>query len=231
MKRLSAAGRSFFPQPLYIGFLFVALLLLPGSLTAQSLEAALARSGYSDSQKASIEVFFAQIEGNGIPVELLLPKLEEGIAKRISGPRVLKALNREAESLKRARALIISVEGARPLLSDQASWARTANLIAGGIPDGEIKELIRICTSCAEAFRPATYLYVALTDWGLATDPALQLIGALLDSSILPENYMGIIDLLAGGRRRRIAPEEVVRRILQHLDRSKTIKELEKWIF
>jgi hypothetical protein len=42
---------------------------------------------------------------------------------------------------------------------------------------------------------------------------------------------MGVMDLLAGGRRRRIAPEELVQRIREHLEHVNSIKELEKWIY
>jgi len=73
-------------------------------------------------------------------------------------------------------------------------------------------------------FRPTTYLYAALKEWGLGQEPSFSLIGALLRSSISADSFMGVMDLLATGRRRRIAPEE-------HLKQVKRIGELEKWIY
>ena len=231
MKSPVAAGGRRLPQPSFIVFLCAAFLVISLPICAQSVESALARSGYSEAQKDSIVTFFEETEDSDIPAELLLPKLEEGIAKGIPAPRVLGALRREAENLRRTRALMLRSDGGELLLADPASWARTANLLAVGVPEEEIGELIALCNRRIEGFRPATYLYVAVLEWGLAREPALDLIGALLASSIPPENYMGVMDLLASGRRRRIAPEELVQRIQRHLDHVNSIKELEKWIY
>ena len=91
--------------------------------------------------------------------------------------------------------------------------------------------MIRLCLVRIEGYRPATYLYVALKDWGLPRQSAFDLIDALLSSAIAPETYMGVMNLLASGRRRRIAPDEIVRRIQRHAAQSPTIEELEKWIY
>lgn len=231
MNVLAAAGITRFRGPLLAGLFCIFFLSAGSTGFAQSVEAALGRSSYSQSHKSAITVFFTEIEEREIPVDLLLPKLEEGIAKRVPAPRVLDVLKREAENLAEARELILRVQGGRPLLSDRASWARTANLLAGDFPMGEIEALVKLCVSRAETFRPATYLYAALTDWGLTGDSALELVAALLDSSIPPDTYMGVMDLLAAGRRRRIAPEELLQRILEHLDHAATVQELEKWIY
>jgi hypothetical protein len=198
---------------------------------AQSVESALARSGYSEVHRDAIIAFFAETEDSDIPAELLLPKLEEGIAKSVPAPRVLLALRREAENLRRTRALMLRSDAGERLLADPASWARTANLLAVGVSEGEVEELIALCKRRNEGFRPATYLYVAVREWGLDRGPAFDLIRALVESSIPPDSYMGVMDLLAGGRRRRIPPEELVQRIQQNLEHANSIKELERWIY
>jgi hypothetical protein len=229
VKKLVTAGGIRFPQLLFIGTILFLSVGFIGS--AQTVQSALASSSYSESQKIEITAFFTGIEQTGIPVELLLPKLQEGIAKRISARRVLSALEREAASLAEARTLLLGAEGGKQILSDRASWARTANLLAGGFSREEIETLIELCTPRTVTFRAATYLYVALCEWGLALEPALDLIAALLDSSIPPDRYMGVMDLLTTGRRKRIAPEELVQRIQAHLGSVNTLEELEKWIY
>jgi hypothetical protein len=231
MIRPLAAGGKRLPQPSFIAFLCAAFLVISLPICAQSVESTLARSGYSEAHKDSINTFFAEAERSDIPVELLLPKLEEGIAKGIAAQRVLDALRREAENLRLSRSLMLRSEGGERLLADPASWARTANLLAVGVSDEEIEELIALCSRRIEGFRPATYLYVAVLEWGLAGNSAFDLIGALLSSSVPPDSYLGVMDLLANGRRRRIAPEELVQRIQQHLEHTNSIKELEKWIY
>jgi hypothetical protein len=231
LKKTIAAGDVRLPQPLFIFILCAALFVIGPPIYAQSVESALERSGYSQPQKHSIIAFFAEAEQSEIPPDLLLPKLEEGISKGIPAPGVLGALMQEADNLLRTRGLLLRSEEGRRLLADPASWARAANLLSVGVAEDEIEQLIALCGARIEGFRPASYLYVAVMEWGLSGDSSLDLIGALLSSSIPPDSYMGVMDLLAIGRRRRIAPEELVQRILQHLGRAKSIKELEKWIY
>jgi hypothetical protein len=231
VKGLRAAGGIRFPQPSLIAILCTVLFVIGLPVSAQSVESALARSGYSQRHKDSIVAFFAEMKDADIPDALLLPKLEEGIAKGIPAPRVLGALMKEAGHLRRSRALMLRSQEGKLLLADPATWARTANLLAVGVSEEEIQELIALCSSRTEGYRPATYLYVAVLQWGLARMSALDLIDALLASSIPPESYMGLMDLLAGGRRRRIAPEELVQRIRLHLEHAESLKELEKWIY
>lgn len=235
MIRLFAAGGRRFPQLSFVGCLVVFSLFAAIPVSGQNVESVitttLEKSRYSERQKASIISFFTETDRADLPAELLVPKLEEGIAKRIPAQRVLDALKREREGLLKARALILRVEGGEQVLADRASWARTANLLAGGISETEIEGLILLCRSRVGDFRPATYLYAALKEWGLGQEPSFSLIGALLRSSISADSFMGVMDLLATGRRRRIAPEELVRRIEEHLKQVKRIEELEKWIY
>jgi hypothetical protein len=220
-----------FPQRFMIRVLCTALLLCALPIGAQSVESALARSRYSEAQKDTIIHLFTQAEDSGIPAGLLLPKLEEGIAKGVPASRMVQALRRELQHLEQARALLLQSSAEKYWLSDTAFWARTANLVAVGVSDGEIERLIELCTRHPEGYRPATYLYVAIQDWGLDREPAFDLIGSLLASSIPPDSYMGVLDLLAGGRRRRIPPEELVQRIRENLEHVTSIKDLEKWIY
>ena len=229
MKKRIAAGSRSFPQPLFIGCL---LFLFVGSLgSAQTVDSVLGKSPYSESQKNEITAFFTRMEHAGIPSELLVPKLQEGIAKRVAAHRVLAVLETEAQNLGEARTLLLHMEGGQAVLSDRASWARTANLLSGGIPRDEIEALVDLCVARVGSYRPATYLYVALSEWGLDGQRASELIAALLTSSIPPDRYMGVMDLLVTGRRRRIAAEELVRRIQEHVGQVTRLEELEKWIY
>jgi len=226
-----AAGSCRFPRPVFVCCLVIFFLIVTFTVSGQSVESILGRSGFSDTQKASLIEFFAETDNADIPSELLLPKLEEGIAKGKTAAKVINALDRERNSLRKARSLILSVKGGEKLLSDRASWARAANLLASGISEGEIKDLVFACRSRTEEFRSASYLYIAAKQWGLAQESAFDLTSALLDSSISGNNFLGLIDLLTNGRRRRIAPEELVQRIQRNLQHVNTIEELEKWIY
>ncbi len=87
-------------------FIILAGLLAAALLPAQSLEDALARGRFSPEQKRAIEEQFREAALKGIPVSLLLPRLEEGIAKKVPAGRLQEALRGQAGLLLEARALL-----------------------------------------------------------------------------------------------------------------------------
>ena len=203
-------------------------LLAAAMLPAQSLEAALARSRFSPEQQRAIEEQFREAALQGIPLSLLLPRLEEGIAKKVPAARLQEALRGQAGLLLEARALLVGTPGGEALLADPASWARTANLLAGALPAAEVRRLAGFCAKRPADYRQATSLYLSLVEWGLDRGKAQELLGALLDSRQPGESFPGVMEILVEGRRQRLAPEELVRRLLLHLSDTATMEELKR---
>ncbi len=203
-------------------------LLAAAMLPAQSLEAALARSRFPLEQQRAIEEQFREAALQGIPVSLLLPRLEEGIAKKVPAARLQEALRGQAGLLLEARALLVGTPGGEALLADPASWARTANLLAGALPAAEVRRLAGFCAKRPADYRQATSLYLSLVEWGLDRGKAQELLGALLDSRQPGESFPGVMEILVEGRRQRLAPEELVRRLLLHLSDTATMEELKR---
>lgn len=203
-------------------------LLAAAMLPAQSLEAALARSRFSPEQQRAIEEQFREAALQGIPLSLLLPRLEEGIAKKVPTARLQEALRGQAGLLLEARALLVETPGGEALLADPASWARTANLLAGALPAAEVRRLAGFCAKRPADYRQATSLYLSLVEWGLDRGKAQELLGALLDSRLPGESFPGVMEILVEGRRQRLAPEELVRRLLLHLPDTVSMEELKR---
>ena len=203
-------------------------LLAAAMLPAQSLEAALARSRFPLEQQRAIEEQFREAALQGIPVSLLLPRLEEGIAKKVPAARLQEALRGQAGLLLEARALLVGTPGGEALLADPASWARTANLLAGALPAAEVRRLAGFCAKRPADYRQATSLYLSLVEWGLDRGKAQELLGALLDSRLPGESFPGVMEILVEGRRQRLAPEELVRRVLLHLPDTVSMEELKR---
>ena len=203
-------------------------LLAAAMLPAQSLETALARSRFPPEQQRAIEEQFREAALQGIPVSLLLPRLEEGIAKKVPAARLQEALRGQAGLLLEARALLVGTPGGEALLADPASWARTANLLAGALPAAEVRRLAGFCAKRPADYRQATSLYLSLVEWGLDRGKAQELVGALLDSRQPGESFPGVMEILVEGRRQRLAPEELVRRLLLHLSDTATMEELKR---
>jgi len=203
-------------------------LLAAAMLPAQSLETALARSRFPPEQQRAIEEQFREAALQGIPVSLLLPRLEEGIAKKVPAARLQEALRGQAGLLLEARALLVGTPGGEALLADPASWARTANLLAGALPAAEVRRLAGFCAKRPADYRQATSLYLSLVEWGLDRGKAQELLGALLDSRQPGESFPGVMEILVEGRRQRLAPEELVRRLLLHLPDTVSMEELKR---
>jgi hypothetical protein len=211
------------------------LVILAGLLAAavlpaqtQSLEAALARSRYSAEQQKRIEEQFREAAALGIPVSLLLPRLEEGIAKRVPAPRMAEVLRGQVELLLQARGLLASVPGGEALQADTAAWARTANLLAGALPAAEVRLLAGFCTRRLADYRPATSLYLSLLEWGLGREQSQGLLQALLESRFSGASFPGVMEILVEGRRQRLAAEELARRLLLHIPETTTMEELKR---
>ena len=205
-----------------IVFFLAAVLPLSG----QSLEGVLSRSRYSLEERTVIRGQLLEAERQGIPIELLLPRLEEGVAKKAPLDRLLAALSRERELLLLARGLLMELEGGAKLAEDRACWARAANLLAGGYDGAEVRELARASLARPQDFRPAASLYVSLRGWGLPSSQGLDIVRLLLASPIPGRRFAGIMELFIEGRRLRLPPDVLSRRLLEQLPEVKTIEEL-----
>jgi hypothetical protein len=203
-------------------------LLFPHRLPAQEVGALLDRAPYEKPSKEAIRRLFDRAQAQSIPADLLLPRLEEGLAKKVAPARLLQALERELDYLERARAILLEVEEGPRLLLDSASWARTANLLAAGTAEAEVRHLVRLWRARWPDYRPATWLYAALLRWGLSRPAALALLEAL-QASVLPgDSFAGIQDLLLEGRRLRLQPEELADRMVRRMPQVRSVEELKE---
>jgi hypothetical protein len=225
LRVFSAAGRVASP-PFFLWIL--AGLLAAAPLPAQSLEAVLARSRFSSEQQRALMEQFREAELQGVPIALLLPRLEEGIAKKVPAARLQEALRRQVSLLLEARALLVETAGGDALLADPASWARTANLLSGALPAAEVRLLAGYCARRPADYRPATSLFLSLVEWGLDRGLSQELVKALLDSRLPGERFPVVMEILVEGRRQRLAPEELVRRLLLQLPQAAGAEELKR---
>ena len=230
LTRLQAAGRAASPPRLLLIPLLFGGLLAAAWLPAQSLEAALARGRFASEQQRALEGLFREAESQGIPVSLLLPRLEEGIAKKVPSARLQEALRLQAGLLLEARDLLAQTPGGDSLLADPASWARTANLLSGVLPADEVRLLAGDCARRPADFRPATSLYLSLVEWGLERGRARELLRALLDSRLQSQGFPVVMEILVEGRRQRLAPEELARRLLLQIPQAASTEELKRRI-
>jgi hypothetical protein len=196
---------------------------------ADTLHSVLGRSGYGSPDQNAIRQLFAEADEAGVPEELLLPRLAEGVAKRVPAARLREALRLHVDGLLVARELLIEA-GAHSISAEPASWARAANLLNAGMSSASIRELAAAASETRlESFRPASALLVSLIDWGLAEAAALRLAVAVTRSVLAPDEYAMVIDLLVEGRTRRVDPEEMAERLIQLLPRIRSANDLRRF--
>ena len=211
--------------------LLLLLLFASQSVSAQdSLKQLLDSSGYPADTKQGISALFEEAARREVPRELILPRLQEGIAKNVPPGRVVAALQRDLSNLLEARKLLLEIDNGDRIQKNLGRWARAANLIAAGRSPQEVRALAESSVPRPEAFREATVLYVSLTKWGLSRELALRVVQAAVDSRLSADELPGIAELFAVARQRRIRPERMVERIVVALAEAGSLRRLRSMV-
>lgn len=195
-----------------------------------SLLSVLEQSSYTDKQKEIIRLVFEEAEAQGIPSELILPRLEEGIAKKVPVNRLIKVLTKEIECLVQAHDLLLSVDPDLVLSETPSIWLRTGILFSKHIPAETVRAIAGACMSRWEDYRDATVLYLSLTQWGLKSSEALMIVDSVLKSAIPGPDFIGIITIFIRGRSMNISPEEIITRMKEVINDIDSIETLEEKI-
>lgn len=208
-------------------FLFNALILGADD----SPEGLLRRTGrYTESDATLVGEIFRAAASEGIDPELLMPRLEEALSKKIPANPLITALKNEVRRLLEARSCLLGIEGGGRLLLDNASWQRTANLLAWGASEEEVKVIVSSISHRHGDFQQASYLYVSLVHWGLPKNSALSLTSAVSQSAIRAGDFPGILEILIQGRRLLLSPTELARRMIEVLPRVRNLGQLKERI-
>ncbi|HDQ14849.1 MAG TPA: hypothetical protein ENN41_08555 [Sediminispirochaeta sp.] len=198
--------------------------------TKQKLEAILAESNFSSAEKQVMYEIFAHVQKKEVPSEMLLPRLQEGVAKQVPLFRLSTALERDLDNLIVARDLILKNNTSESYIKNQGSWQRIANMLAAGFDQDEIVGLLELCSGKPEEFRHVSLLYAALQKWGIADDEIMDVSRALVSSPIPSTEYIAVMDLYRAARGRRIRPEELSERIIVEAKNVERVEELERRI-
>ncbi len=204
-----------------------ALLALAAALVfADALDEALARSPYASSERGRIASVLRDAAARGIPLEITLPRLEQGLARRAPASTVIEVVSREVERLERARALLAALSPPSALAGQPPAWQRGATLLGWGASEAELSALAAAASGRTERFVQAGNLLVSLVEWGLERRASLEVAAAAAGSGLPPEDLAGIAALFTAGRRQRRDPVDLARAIAEELPRAKTLRHL-----
>jgi hypothetical protein len=215
--------------PRFSGAILLVLwfLLLPINTQGEPLARALERGGYTSAEKTQIAAMVADAERSGISPALLLPRVEEAAAKRVSGQDLIAALAAEIGRLNRARDLLAEAPASMQV---DAVLLRTANLILWGATPQEVSSLVVAVDGKPRRFAGTTSLFTALVAWGLDRQTALLVSQAVAVSALDDREVAEVTRVLAAARRRRERPEDVAERLIRTLPTVRSLRQLEEEI-
>ena len=128
-----------------------------------------------------IEAQLTWARAAGLPVEPLLDKAVEGIAKRVPNDRIVSAITQLAGQLERARGLL--GDGAPPTPADVSA---VADALRRGVPEPAIERVARGADP-AEPVALAIHTIGDLIEQGVSTDEALVVLEAWRGRGARPE--------------------------------------------
>ncbi|GAB6090530.1 hypothetical protein JCM12856_21230 [Spirochaeta dissipatitropha] len=220
-------GKYFVRQIMILSMLVTVVLPLPGWSLVEAIDSS-RLSIYSSDDIADIELVFIKAEEAGVNPDLLIPRLEEGLAKRVPATRLIPVLHRELILLTEARELLETHDYGAVILKIPGGWQRTANLLAGGVEEYDVLSIIDSVQHQPDLYRPASALYMSLINWGVESTPALNLLQIMTVSEINPVDYPGIVDILTDARRLRYDIDYVLNSIIDNAPKSTEVQELRR---
>jgi len=227
--------RFFNTMLLWLGLMITMGGLAFGSSWDDQLDVLLPKRNLTEQESTTIRGVFIDAESRRIPTELLMPRLEEGLAKQVSPEGVAQVLNRELAAYDTTRALILQVLGQKAgdqMLQAVLPWTRTVLLALQGTPDTVLAELLKAFNQQKskdkwDNYRFGCTLYAALLQWGMDQKDSLALVVAVSKSTLPGSDYRGVLDLIIAGGKLRVSPEVMTERIIQAVPKARSIEVLE----
>lgn len=233
--KTTAIGRSG-PVAVYcLPFFLILFLILPaGPLFAgtddqsiMEVRRILENSRLSGPEVERVLSVCREAEEKDIPPSMLVPRIREGLAKRIHLSRLILTLKRDILGLIEARDLILQIEGAGEFLQQHNLWQRTANMNAAGFSTRVIRSLIEMSMTESEVYQPITGLFAALTEWGLTDVQGLRVVQSVVRSDLSQDEYPQVTSLFTRARKAYLSPDELIKRMESELPRVRNLKQLE----
>lgn len=135
-------------------------------------------------------------ERGGVPPELLRRKVNEGVSKGVTGPRLERAIADYAERLVEARRLA-GPRATAPVL------AAAAEALERGVPPDRVRRFLTVHPNPVRAV-VGLRVFADLRDMGVPDGPAMRGVGAALDRGLRGERLLA----LSAAVRRRVAAGE-----------------------
>ena len=158
------------------------LFALPSVLAAQEVRLERVRQAFSPEAVAQIESIVVEAEAAGVPVEPLLAKALEGVAKGVPAERVVAALASYSQRLAESRSLVGPEH-------DAATVVAGADALQRGVTPGTVRSL---AGSNPEGLAVPLVVLGDLIEAGVPVDQAYAVVQEALTKQHGPEDVLAI---------------------------------------
>ncbi len=185
--------------PLALALALVATSGLHGQVTPATERI---RAGLPDQQARAVEALLERAREQNLPVQPLVDKALEGIAKRAPAPLVVQALERLSNRLGQARAILL--DGEPPAGPDVAA---VADALGRGVPENAVRSL-RARRGPGEPIGLAVHTLGDLLDRDVPVDRALDVLEAWRERGARADALRQLPAAVEGLIRRGVMPGE-----------------------
>jgi hypothetical protein len=209
---------------------FVYLLPLWAEYSPRSWLNSSAGASYR-SVAAELEHLFSEAEAQNIPADILLDKLKEGSAKRVSGSQMVQALRTEVERLTKAIQLL-SKEGRNPSGDRVLALKALSLLLQGGVPVDtidavlEYASLVEKPSNRAIAALSASFRVIAIAQ--APADLLRPLSECLVRSTLQETQFSQLSSLAVRAKSKQIQGENLIKLIIGSLDSGSGLTALDR---
>ena len=180
-----------------------------------------------------IRSIFSELEEKNLPSNSLLDKLNEGMAKGIPAPQLLKAIRSEAERIDKAGQLLQKTQF--PMLNNkdnQELYNSISLFLLGGLSEESLTYLLSLVKSKKNSVRyfnslGSTILNIKSVN-SLTEKELMPLADALLQSELNPKSYTMLSSLFIKAKLRHLNDQEMLELVLNILANGGGILQIEE---
>ena len=184
--------------------------------------------GYADadSKKTLHRLLCAivQAEEEGLPPGLLFKKLDEGLGKRASLPRILEVINLKIDDMHYVQMLLS--DGEEPLMEDD-NVERLAKILAAGVSRQDLKALFDPAFSSPIAMKVVAAEIMAYgRAAGFNSRLLDQIIASGLESQAFTSDWTFFVKVVFASRKHQILDQQVAAEAIKVLSQKKPLDDL-----
>jgi hypothetical protein len=180
-----------------------------------------------------LKTLFIQIEQEGFPVESLLDKLREGLAKKVSPQVLLTGIKDETQRIKQAFELLNKIQFSYANQAEKTELYKNISLfLLGGLKIELLEQMlvgVQVKKDTVKVFLSlGTTILKLKAATSLSEEELATLTGVLLKSTLNYSTYPLVTSLFVKAKIRRVSDQEMFSLVVNILTRGGSVLEIEE---